>query len=224
MIVQNRPVRLKSGAEVMLPSRVFDLPEAELIRAAVTEAAVVQAIGRARGVNRSAANPVEVFMILHDTMVPVAVDTVVEFKELEPTNIDIMIERGLVPAFGGDAAKLYPDLWPTGQAARKAYSRAGLDVERVMNSVTSPYKGNDGPEPGPRASTVTPPYRDIIIRRCHGTPAVIRYKPKARGGGAKSRIALVDPAMLAGAREQIEAALGPLALFEVVTGEDHGCD
>jgi hypothetical protein len=32
-------------------------------------------------------------------------------------------------------------------------------------------------------------------------------------------VALVEPARLAGAREQLEAALGSLALFEVLTGE-----
>ena len=42
-----------------------------------------------------------------------------------------MIERGLVPAWSADAVKLYPDLWPTAQAARQAYRRAGLDVERI---------------------------------------------------------------------------------------------
>jgi putative DNA primase/helicase len=131
MIVQNRAIRLKSGAEAALSCRVFELPEAELIRQAVTEAAIVQAIGRARGVNRTAENPVEVFMILHDTTVPIAVDAMVQFEDLEPTKIDIMIERGLVPAWSADAVKLYLDLWPTAQAARQAYRRAGLDVERI---------------------------------------------------------------------------------------------
>jgi hypothetical protein len=34
---------------------------------------------------------------------------------IEPTKIDRVIERGLVPHSGADAAKLYPDLWPTTQ-------------------------------------------------------------------------------------------------------------
>jgi hypothetical protein len=141
MIEAARPIRLKSGAEAPLSCRVFELPEAELIRQAVTEAAIIQAVGRARGVNRSAANPVEVYIVLHDTTVPIAVDSVVEFGDLEPTKIDIMMERGLVPQWGADAAKLYPDLWPTAQAAQKAYGRAGLDVERFqVRSRTSSYK------------------------------------------------------------------------------------
>ena len=124
-----------------LQCRVFALPEAELIRQAVTEAAIIQAIGRARGVNRSAANPVEVYIVLNDMTLPIAVDEVVQFGDLEPTKIDSMIERGLVPQWGADAAKLYPDLWPTAQAAQKAYRRAGLDVERIHASCrTSPSR------------------------------------------------------------------------------------
>ncbi|WP_377829597.1 hypothetical protein ACFKHW_08130 [Bradyrhizobium lupini] len=78
MIEQQRAVRLKNGAEVTLTARVFEQPEAELIRQAVTEAAIVQAVGRARGVNRSAANPVEIWMILSDTVVPLALDAVAD--------------------------------------------------------------------------------------------------------------------------------------------------
>jgi hypothetical protein len=214
MIEQEQAVRLKNGADVTLTARVFELPEAELIRQAVTEAAIVQAVGRARGVNRSAANPVEVWMTLSDTVVPLALDAVVEFGDLEPNKVDIMIERGIVPAYSADAAKLYPDLWPTSQAARKAYSRDGLDVKHNRRrSVTASYK-DDGTAARPRS--VTGSYKYRYIRESH-TP-LIRYQPK--GPGQKSRIALVDSSTLAGARATIEAALGELAAFELITGKE----
>jgi putative DNA primase/helicase len=108
MIVQDRLIQLKDGPPVALPCRVFEMPEAELIRQAVAEAAVVQAVGRARGVNRAADNPSEVWMILHDTVTPLPVDCVIEFEDLEPDEIDFMVECGLVPAFSADAVKLYP--------------------------------------------------------------------------------------------------------------------
>jgi hypothetical protein len=213
MIEQEKIVRLKNGTDVTLTQRVFEQSEAELIRQAVTHAAVVQAVGRARGVNRTAANPVDIWMILDDTVVPLELDAVAEFGDLEPNKIDIMIERGIVPAFSADAAKLYPDLWPTSQAARKAYSRDGLDVARNRRrSVTAPYKG-DGAAADPRS--VTGPYKYISIRESH-TP-LIRYQPK--GPGQKSRIALIGAADVADARARIEAALGELASFEVVTHE-----
>jgi hypothetical protein len=214
MITREQSVRLKNGAEVTLTARVFELPEAELIRQAVTEAAVVQAVGRARGVNRSAVNPVEVWMILSDTVVPLALDAVVEFGDLEPNKIDIMIEHGLVPAWSADAAKLYPDLWPTSQAARKAYSRDGLDVERNRRrSVTESYK-EDQAASSPRS--VTGSYKYRYIRESHSP--LVRYQPK--GPGQKSRIALAEPSRLAGTRAQIEAALGELAAFEIIPGEE----
>jgi len=210
MISKNLPVRLKSGAEAHLACKVFELPEAELIRQAVTEAAVVQAIGRARGVNRTASNPVEVYMILHDTTVPVAVDAVVEFSHLEPTKIDTMIDAGLVPQWSADAMKLYPGLWPTSQAARKAYHDAGLDVLR--NRRNGPGK----------PSTVTSSYKYIFIRPSNAI-RLLRFQTKARGGGAKARHALIDLAKLTveDAQARIEAALGQLVLFEVV-GEPAG--
>jgi hypothetical protein len=210
MIEAARPIRLKSGAEWAVACRVFEVPEAELIRQAVTEAALVQAIGRARGVNRTEANPVEVYMVLHDTTVPIAVDAVVEFGDLEPTKIDSLIDRGLVPQWGADAAKLYPDLWPTAQAAQKAYRRAGLDVERIhARCRTSP------PDGGTQARCRTCPYKEIFIRTCTTPHFLLRYHPNGRG--QKARVALVDQTRLAEARERIEAALGSLASFEVLT-------
>ena len=150
-------------------------------------------------------------MILHDTTVPIAVDAVVQFEDLEPTKIDSMIERGLVPQWGADAAKLYPDLWPTAQAAQKAYRRAGLDVERIHASCRT------SPSGGTQARSRTRPYKDIFIRTCTTPHSLLRYHPNGRG--QKARVALVDQARLAGAREQIEAALGSLASFEVITRE-----
>ncbi len=216
MIEATRPIRLKSGGEVALEKcRVFELPQADLIRQAVTEAAIIQAVGRARGVNRSAVNPVEVYMVLHDTAVPIAVDEVVQFEDLEPNKIDSMIERGLVPQWGADAAKLYPDLWPTAQAAQKAYRRAGLDVERMhARCRTSPYKGTEG---GTQARCRTCPYKDIFIRQCTTPRFLLRYHPNGRG--QKARVALVNQARLPEARKQLEGALGPLTSFEVLTGE-----
>ena len=103
-------------------------PDAELVRAATVEAAIDQARGRVRAVNRTSANPVEVYLVLHDVVVPgMPVDEVVEFKALEPDAVDEMIARGLVPQWPTDALKLYPDLFSSRSAAKMTYHRAGLD-------------------------------------------------------------------------------------------------
>jgi putative DNA primase/helicase len=111
MVEQTRAVILTSGNACRLPCRVYEAPEAEMTRQAITEAAVVQAVGRARAVNRTSNSPVEVFMILHDTVTPLPVDRVAEFVDLKPDRFDEMVARGLVPEFPGDAAALCPDLF-----------------------------------------------------------------------------------------------------------------
>ena len=143
-ILQERPVRLKNGATVPLPCRVFGVPEIDLIRAAITESALIQAIGRARGVNRTEGNPVEVFMISHDVATELAIDQVIDFAELEPGAVEEMFQRGMVPQWGADAARLHADLWPSTQAAKKAYQRAGLDLEQFSAELRSGAAARQG--------------------------------------------------------------------------------
>ena len=121
-------------------------PDAERVRAAMVEAAIEQARGRVRAVNRTAANPVEVYLVLHDVVVPgMPVDEVVEFRALEPGAVEEMVCRGLVPQWPSDAAKLHPDLFtakrgskPSREAAKKAYQRAQLTL------VETPQRGQTG--------------------------------------------------------------------------------
>ena len=175
-----------------------------MIRQAVTEAAIVQAVGRARGVNRTKDCPVEVFLILDDTVVPgQRVDEVVELADIEPDAIDHMIARGLVPQFPTDATKLYPDLFPSRSAAKMAYRRAGLRMQL----------GPDG------LNVVTSLYRDISIKRCDHVHRVdFRYQPMGRR--QLPRFCIANPVKVSDPRAALEAALGPLALFEVLTGPE----
>ena len=58
--------------------------DAEMIRQAVAEAAIDQAVGRVRGVNRTEGQPVEVYMVLGDTVVPpLQVDAVEKYRSME---------------------------------------------------------------------------------------------------------------------------------------------
>ena len=181
--------------------RIFGTPEAEMARQAVCESAIEQAIGRVRGVNRSAANPVEVFLILDDTFVPgLDIDEVIDFGDIEPDAIDHMLARGWEPQMPADAAKLCPDLFTNRKAAQKAYERDRL-------------RPGSGPR-GPRLATW--PNKKSFIRRCRQPPCVaLRFQPGGRG--QLPRFCIVDPAKVSDPRAVLEAALGPLALFEVLT-------
>ena len=179
-------------------------PEADMIRQAVTEAAIEQAIGRVRGVNRTAANPVEVFLILDDIVVPgLPVDEVVEFSDLEPDAIDHMISRGLVPQMGTDAAKLHPDLFPVPEdAARGVRARAA----RVAGGT----RRREVTAACPRFGTWS--YRGSLLRDVPLLPRwpVFNHRAPASGRGLQ-----FDPVKFSDLRVVLEDAFGPLVHFEV---------
>lgn len=196
MIEKGSGISMTSGADRVLKSRIYENSHAETVRRAVVEAALVQAVGRVRGTRRGPENPAEVFMVLHDTVTPLPVDEVVDFSGLEPDKIDEMVLRGLVPQTPADAAKIYPDLFPTRPAAKMSYHRGGLNVERGTILVTTPY-------------------REVPIRACYQYR--VRYRPAGRG--QVPRLALYDPEKFPDIRATLEAALGPLVAFEILEPE-----
>jgi putative DNA primase/helicase len=94
---------------------------AEAIRWQIREGEVIQAVGRARGVNRTAENPVDV-LILGDAVLPFPVEPV-NVNDIEPSHSDMMMAAGGVALESPThAATCYPDLW-TPEAAKKAFQR-----------------------------------------------------------------------------------------------------
>ena len=191
-----RHIELADGSSHAIEVLAYEDPDAEMVRKAVTEAEIIQAVGRVRGVNRTAANPVEVYIVLGDTVVDLAVDAVVDFDSIEPDRFDMMLARGIVPQMPRDASRLYPDLFGTWTAARQAYHRRQDWTSWVSEPVTFPN-------------------RDISIRRCHWFR--VRYRTKGRG--SVPRLALIDPALIPDPRAALEAALGQIDLFEMLDGD-----
>ena len=98
-------------------------PIADKIRNRICEAEVMQAIGRGRGVNRTADRPIEV-IVLSDVVLPVPVDRFASLDEaVRTTAKDEMLARdGVAFADAMAAHEAYPDLWPTLEATKKPSS------------------------------------------------------------------------------------------------------
>src|ERR1019366_4937557 len=95
----------------------------ERIRARICAGEIIQAIGRGRGVNRTARTPLEV-LVLGDVILPIAVDQLLPDEALNPTPIDLMLaEGGIAFEAAASAAIAYPTLWRTRSAAKKALQR-----------------------------------------------------------------------------------------------------
>jgi putative DNA primase/helicase len=100
-------------------------PVAEAVRWAICEGEVIQTIGRARGVNRTAADPCEI-IIAADLPLPLAVHEVVPWQA--PDWFDEMALRGAVLENAADMARAYSDLWESHEVARKAKQRSGTNA------------------------------------------------------------------------------------------------
>jgi hypothetical protein len=88
----------------------------------IYDASIIQAIGRARGLNRTAANPVEIHVFANCPL-PFPVASIDRWRR--PSRLQKMLWRGIVPFSAAGMAKRYPELFRTPEAARTAKHRWG---------------------------------------------------------------------------------------------------
>ena len=93
-------------------------PTAEAVRWQVCEGELMQALGRARAVNRTAESPVAID-ILSDVVLPVTVDAVVQWEELPSGPEAEMLASGIVLSSPADMAAIWPKAWPSAKAAER---------------------------------------------------------------------------------------------------------
>ena len=126
-------------------------PVAETLRAAICDDEVMQALGRGRGVNRTADNPLEVHQ-LADVVLPITYDRVASWELSRPDVVQKMLLAGLAVDSPADAAALHPDVFSTAAQAEKAFQRTGFgghfpigDIYREMSVKSASYrKGGRG--------------------------------------------------------------------------------
>src|SRR5262249_37873239 len=109
-----RGIRLRDGSGVATKGDQHPDPDVEVIRWQIHEAELVQALGRGRGVNRTAVTPLDP-QLLFDTPLPVTVDEVLRWQVpnllIEPAIDGVMLTAEC------DLMQLWPQLWPNRSAA-----------------------------------------------------------------------------------------------------------
>ncbi|MCC6008873.1 MAG: toprim domain-containing protein [Rhodobacteraceae bacterium] len=147
-----RRIRLSGARTAPLAMEEHVDPIAEAVRWSICEGELIQAMGRGRGVNRTAANPLEIDL-LTDIVLPVTVDALVAWSDLRPTRRDLMALSGIVLDNAADMAACFPELWPSADAARQDRSR----------SVTNCY------------------YRNLYNSKMSHSSAEVSYRPEGSG-------------------------------------------
>jgi hypothetical protein len=178
---ETRGARMEDGTGAAMSVRTFADPDLEALRVAITEAEIIQAVGRGRGVNRTAADPLDVFLFA-DVATALPVARMVRWVDLRPSVLERMAARGLVLFGPTDAAKVYPDLFPSAEAARKAVGRAEGDFPDIP-------LGNSTP-------------REMSGKSLEA----VAYRPAGRG--QQTRRALVAPERLETLQSFLEGQLG----------------
>jgi putative DNA primase/helicase len=177
---------MASGETATVDASQHPDPLCERIRSHICEGEVIQAIGRARGVNRTKDNPVDVY-VLTDVPLPVPVDILVPATLLDPTPADTMLARGGVAfASSADAARAYPQIW-TISAAKSAFRRA----EKLG---AFPY----------------------VSKREGLAPSLITVEYQVTGQGKRCTTAVFDLNRILDPRQHLEALLGELVAFRVL--------
>ena len=121
-----RRLRLAGDRTAPLAMEAHADPIAEAVRWSICEGELIQAMGRGRGVNRTAGTVLEIDL-LTDVVLPVTVDALAPWAELRPTRRDLMAARGVVLENAADMARCFPDLWENHEAARKDGQRSGTN-------------------------------------------------------------------------------------------------
>ncbi|HMR36561.1 hypothetical protein [Amaricoccus sp.] len=139
-------IRMRDGSSRAVRVAAHEDETAEIIRAAISDDEVLQAIGRGRGVNRTAMNPLEVH-VLADVALPLVHDRLLAWEAVRPDLFQRMLLAGLAVDSPGDALLLHPGFFPGSAAAEKAFQREGFgghfpirDLYREMSVKSAAYR------------------------------------------------------------------------------------
>lgn len=128
-----RGLLMRNGSRRAFTVRQHEDPRAEVIRAAVCDDEVIQAIGRARGVNRTADNPVEVHL-LADAALPLEHDLVISWDLVCPDIFQRMVLGGIAVDSPADAVLLHPDMFDTADMVESIFRRSGFNRQNPIEN------------------------------------------------------------------------------------------
>jgi hypothetical protein len=190
---ESRGVLMRDGSTAAIEVRAYANPAAEAVVQAITQAELIQAAGRLRGVNRTAENPCDLWLFA-DVVLPLEVDELLDWDSIAPGPVERMACRGIVLTSPADAAKAYPDLFSTPKAAEHAIKRFGL--------------GKDDFPPNSLR---------ILLSKGNGGEIPLKFAYRPPGRGQQTRIGWAAPGSDAeDVWRWLEDRLGELAMFEVV--------
>jgi putative DNA primase/helicase len=201
--------------------------ECEAVRWQICEGELLQALGRARAVNRTAESPLDID-IVDDVVLPVDVDEVLVDEEISEA-IEGWASDGVMLSSPTDLVKAWPDVWslrtaertlaelaakcPFAMGTAEPRARAQFAVETLFKAIAEHAAKSLSPDEAPGAEHAAKNLLNIQ-QAFGGMLAVHAATYQLAGDGQQPRVAIYDPARRPDLRAWLEAKLGPLALLE----------
>ncbi|MFL5332320.1 MAG: hypothetical protein ACJ8H8_03880, partial [Geminicoccaceae bacterium] len=208
-------VRTRTGGVVVSGDRHPD-PIVEALRHQACEAELMQCIGRVRGVNRTAENPVQID-VLSDVALDLTVDELVGWEAAKLGFGGWIVSWGLHGVLlenPADRAKCFPELW---KSERAGWREPNLGLSELFGAA-----GSRKVPPNPVYIIL---YRDLgELTSCscpyvsYTTPS--KEEPNHNGRSQRGRRALFNAALVPDPRAWLEDRLGKLEAFDAVAGPD----
>lgn len=161
-------------------------PIAEAVRWSICEGELVQIIGRGRGINRTEADPLAVFVLTNPPL-PLPVNATLSAKDIKPSQSDMMMAAGGISFENAtDAAAAYPALYGSRAAAKHALEREVGAIPVLIDTIT-------GMAPTSKTS-----------------PILLRATYHLAGPGKSQSVAWFDPGMVPDPAAWLAERLGSL--------------
>jgi hypothetical protein len=185
----NRAALLISGTAVGIECLAYEDPATDAAHRGIYDASIVQAIGRMRPMQRRTNNPAIGF-VFANVALPFPVTSVRLWRDVRPSRIVRMVAGGRVWLNAKHMAIFRPDLFRSAKAAETARARFAPAIGDVIEAVRA------------------------IVRHDVQPWVKVVYQPHGQGQRISSLIvrALDESA----AREDVEAELGDLRLYNVL--------
>lgn len=132
-VLETGSILMSTGTGANILRWKYDNEDLEYIKQAITDAEVIQAVGRGRGVIPGR-KPLKVF-VMGDSVLDMPVDDLCVWKDVKPDCVDQMWNEGIVLQSPTDAALRFPDIFLNVDAAKKLFRKAdftsinGIDIE-----------------------------------------------------------------------------------------------
>ncbi|WP_281842134.1 hypothetical protein [Sinisalibacter aestuarii] len=126
-------IRMRGGQVRSLPVLRHSDEQAEILWVAICDDELIQVVGRGRGVNRIADNPLEV-QILADVALPQVYDTIGTWDLERPDLVQRMLLAGVAVDSPTNATTLHPGLFANAEQAKKAFERIGFKGQNPLKT------------------------------------------------------------------------------------------